>query len=202
MLEGFDALEGLTIRRHYALYEPVRATNHTLSKLPVNLRRINMLELSFNRKRLDFFTDSAWAGLTHIEISIDGLDAFTHILHLCPNLCTLNMSGVFYPIQTPEPVAHANLQSLLFSRMVLWTIDKSEDLGIFNVITLPNLRLLEVSNARCWPHGSFMEFLTRSKCPLKRLVLGDGVWITERERAEYATLIPSFEFIEHEAIWM
>ncbi|KAG2035715.1 hypothetical protein BDR03DRAFT_961965 [Suillus americanus] len=194
MLEDFHALKELTIRK-YVIYDLARATSHTLSKLPVDLRRINMLHLRFNREQLDFFTDSAWARLTHINISLDGLGAFTRILRLCPNLCSLTMFGTFYPSQTPEPVTHANLQSLRMSWSVLWTTDE-EYLGQFNVITLPNLRVLEVRNAGSWPHGSFMEFLTRSKCPLERLVLGGGVWATERERAEYATLVPLFEFIE------
>ncbi|KAG1868306.1 hypothetical protein DFJ58DRAFT_99336 [Suillus subalutaceus] len=164
MMEDFHALKELTIRQ-YVLYDLARATSHTLSKLPFNLRRINMLDLCFNREQLDFFTDSAWARLTHIEISIDGLDAFTRILRLCPNLRSLTMIGEFYPIQTPEPVMHANLQSLRMSWSVLWNTEE-EDLGLFNVITLPNLRVLEVSNAGWWPHRSFMEFLTRSKYPL------------------------------------
>ncbi|KAG2033015.1 hypothetical protein BDR03DRAFT_985351 [Suillus americanus] len=193
MVEDFHALKELTIHQ-YVIYDLARATSRTLSNLPVNLHRINMLDLCFNRKQLDFFTDSAWAHLTHIEITINGLDAFTRILRLCPNLCSLMMFGVFYPIQTPEPVTHANLQSLRMSWSVLWSIEE-EDPGLFNVITLPNLRVLEVSNAAWWPHKSFMAFLTRSKCPLERLIFGRGVWTTERERAEYATLVPSFEFI-------
>ncbi|KAG1886140.1 hypothetical protein F4604DRAFT_1951531 [Suillus subluteus] len=193
MMEDFHALKELTIRQD-VLYDLARATSHTLSKLPVNLRRINMLDLCFNLKKLDFFTDSAWARLTHIEISIDGLDAFTRILRLCPNLCSLKMFGAFYSIQTPEPITHTNLQSLHMSWSVLWSTDE-QDIGLFNVITLPNLRVLEVSNAGWWPHGSFAKFLTRSKCPLERLIFGSGVWTTERQRAEYATLVPSFEFI-------
>ncbi|KAG1868304.1 hypothetical protein DFJ58DRAFT_723557 [Suillus subalutaceus] len=193
MMEDFHALQELTIRQD-VLYDLARGTSHTLSKLPVNLRRINMLDLCFNLKKLDFFTDSAWAHLTHIEISIDGLDAFTRILRLCPNLCSLKMFGVFYSIQTPEPITHTNLQSLRMSWSVLWSTDE-QDIGLFNVITLPNLHVLEVSNAGWWPHGSFAKFLTRSKCPLERLIFGSGVWTTERQRAEYATLVPSFEFI-------
>jgi hypothetical protein len=38
-----------------------------------------------------------------------------------------------------------------------------------------------------------MEFLTRSKYPLERLIFDSAAWTTDRERAEYATLIPSFE---------
>ncbi|KAG2035633.1 hypothetical protein BDR03DRAFT_961750 [Suillus americanus] len=193
MMEDFHALKELTIRQ-YGLYDPARVTSRSLSKLPDNLCRINMMDLCFNREQLDFFTDFAWARLTHIEISIDGLDAFTHILRLCPNLCSLTMIGVFCPIQTPAPVTHTNLQSLRMYWSVLWNTDEG-DLGLFNVITLPYLRVLEASNSGSWPHESFMKFLTRSKYPLERLIFGSRVWTTERERAEYATLVPSFEFI-------
>ncbi|KAG2031271.1 hypothetical protein BDR03DRAFT_973045, partial [Suillus americanus] len=191
MMEDFHALKEVTVFQ-CGLYDPARVTSRSLSTLPVNLRRINMLDLCFNREQLDLFTDSAWARLTHIEISVDGLDAFTHILRLCPNLCSLSMIGAFYPIQTPAPVTHTNLQSLHMYWSVLWNTDEG-DLGLFNVITLPNLRILDVSNGGWWPHGSFMGFLTRSKYPLERLIFSGEVWTTERERAEYATLIPSFE---------
>jgi hypothetical protein len=190
MMEDFDALKELTIHQ-YIPYHSARAINPTLSTLPVNLRRINMQDIWFDRKLLDVFTDFAWARLTHIEISIDGLDAFTRLLRLCPNLSHLKMNAVFYPIQLPEPVTHTNLQSLCISWDANWNL--SGELELFKVITLPNLRVLEVCHTGLWPHESFMEFLTRSKYPLERLIFDSAAWTTDRERAEYATLIPSFE---------
>ncbi|KAG1813984.1 uncharacterized protein BJ212DRAFT_1300853 [Suillus subaureus] len=192
MMEDFHALKELTICK-YILDDPARAINGTLSTLPVNLRRINMENVWFNRKRLDSFTASPWAHLTHMEISLHGINAFTRILHLCPDLCSLTVIGIFCPIQTLESVAHTNLQSLSMS----WSVfrNTSEDIGLFDVITLPNLRVLEARYTGRWPHESFMKFLTRSEYSLERLVFDSAVWTTTRERAEYATLVPSFEFI-------
>ncbi|KAG1886168.1 hypothetical protein F4604DRAFT_1675824 [Suillus subluteus] len=192
MMEDFHALKELTIRK-YVRDDPARAINRSLSKLPVNLRRINMKDLWFDRRQLNFFTPSAWARLTHIEISIDGLDAFARILRLCPDLCSLTMIGEFYPFRIPPPVTHTNLQSLSMSWSVL--SNTNEDLGLFQVITLPNLHALEARHTGRWPHESFMDFLTRSGCPLEKLIFDNGVWTTEGERAEYATLVPSFELI-------
>ncbi|KAG1813986.1 uncharacterized protein BJ212DRAFT_1482334 [Suillus subaureus] len=181
MMEDFHALKELTICK-YIFDDPARAINRSLSKLPVNLRRINMENVWFNRKRLNFFTHSAWARLTHIEINLDGLCAFTRILHLCPDLSSLKMTGIFCTrFKLCKSVTHTNLQSLSMSWSVLR--NSGEGLGLFKVITLPNLRMLEVIHRGPWPHESFMKFLTRSKCPLERL------------REEYAALIPSNQFL-------
>ncbi|KAG1814008.1 uncharacterized protein BJ212DRAFT_388439 [Suillus subaureus] len=196
MMEDFHALKELTIRQ-YICNDPARAVNCSLSKLPLNLRRINVENVWFNRNRLNAFADSALARLTHLEINVDGRHACTHILRLCPNLSSLKMTGLFHPSQTAEPVTHTNLQSLHLS----WTVLRNfgGDPGLFNVITLPNLRVLEVSVRGVWPHESFMEFLTRSKCPLERLVFHSTVWATEEQQAEYATLIPSFEILAEDS---
>ncbi|KAG2035627.1 hypothetical protein BDR03DRAFT_1092985 [Suillus americanus] len=192
MMEDFHALTELTIRK-YARDDPARAIDRSLSKLPVNLRRINMKDLWFNRRQLNFFTPSAWACLTHLEIGVGGLDALVRILCLCPNLCSLMMIGEFLPLRTLPSVTHTNLQSLNMSWSVLSNTD--EDIGLLEVITLPNLQVLEARHTGRWPHESFMQFLTRSECALERLVFDNGVWTTEGERAEYATLVPSLELI-------
>ncbi|KAG2035628.1 hypothetical protein BDR03DRAFT_1092986 [Suillus americanus] len=196
VMEDFHALKELTIRQ-YVRDHPEQAIKRSLSKLPVNLRRINMKDLWFDCKQLDCFTASAWARLTHLEIGVDGLNAFTRILRLCPDLSSLKMIGIFYTIEFPELVMHTNLQSLSMSWSVLSNTD--EDIGLFEVITLPNLRVLEARHTGRWPHEPFMEFLTRSERPLERLIFAKGVWTTERERAEYAALVPSFELIADHA---
>ncbi|KAG2029205.1 hypothetical protein BDR03DRAFT_1018745 [Suillus americanus] len=196
MMEDFHTLKELAISKYMSVDDPAQVTsiNRSLSKLPVNLRKIKIKGIWFNRTRLDLFAASGWGCLTHIEMRMDGLDAFTRTLRLCPNLCSLKMTGVpSRRIRTPESVMHTNLQSLSMS----WNIDRnmSENLDLFKVITLPNLRVLEARRMGRWPHDSFMRFLTRSEYPLERLVFDVAVWTTARERAEYATLVPSFELI-------
>jgi hypothetical protein len=58
--------------------------------LSVTLRRITMVDLSYNRnsKELDFVNDSAWTDLTHTEINVNGPDLFTRILYLCMDVST------------------------------------------------------------------------------------------------------------------
>ncbi|KAG1814021.1 uncharacterized protein BJ212DRAFT_1482367 [Suillus subaureus] len=171
IMEDFHALKELTINNYG--FDPKRA----IDLLP--------------REIADFFSDSAWARLTHVEININGLDAFPRILHLCPNLSSVTVFGIFDPIQTPEPITHTNLQTLRMYGDAL--CNQGGDLGLFEVITLPNLRVVEVRHMGQWPHEEFKEFLTRSKCPLESLTFGSAVWTTDQQRAEYVTLLPSLE---------
>lgn len=157
----------------------------------VNLRRFDMTSLLYSRKDLDCFTDSAWARLTHVEINVNGLDAFPRILHLCPNLSSVVMIGILDPIQTPEPVTHVNLQSLRMSGDVF--LSSAGALGLFDVLTLPNLRVVEACNIGPWPHEEFKAFLMRSQCPLESLIFGNSVHSTDRQREEYVALIPTLK---------
>ncbi|KAG1756997.1 hypothetical protein EDB19DRAFT_1822197 [Suillus lakei] len=191
MLADFLALEELTVYQYG--FDPVRAVDNSIKQLPVNLRRLNMMDLSFNREQLDFFTNSAWARLTTIEINVDGLDAFPRLLHLCPDLASLTIIGTFEPIQTLESVVHTKLRSLRMSGDLFF--NSIGDLGLFSVITLPNLRVVEAHNMGPWPHEEFKAFLTRSRCPLDSLIFGGGVLTTDQQRAEYATLMPSLKLI-------
>ncbi|KAG2136517.1 uncharacterized protein EDB93DRAFT_1168991 [Suillus bovinus] len=185
MMEDFHALKGLTIHQD--------AIERSLSKLPVNLRTLDMTDLLLSRKQLDFFTDCVWAHLTHIEVNITELDAFPRILRLCPDLSSIMMMGIFDPIQTPESIIHPNLQSLHIFGDVFWS--SGGELGLFKVVTLPNLRVIEARHMGSWPHEEFKAFLTRSKCPLERLAFGSGVSSTEQQREEYLTLLPSLQLI-------
>lgn len=188
MLEDFHALKELTIRK-YMPDDPLQAINNSLSKLPVNLRKINTENMWFDRKQLNFFSDSAWARLTHIEIDVDGLGAITRILRLCPDLSSLKMVGMLHLVHTAESVTHTNLKSLCMS----WSTPPTSagGLGLFKGITLPNLRVLETSYTGPWPHEDFVEFLMRSKCPLEKLVLDSTVRVTSQQREEYAAFVPS-----------
>ncbi|KAG2350975.1 hypothetical protein BDR05DRAFT_955121, partial [Suillus weaverae] len=92
---------------------------------------------------------------------------------------------------TPESVTHTNLQSLCMAGDVFSNSDSN--FGLFKVITLPNLRVVEARHIGPWPHEEFKAFLKRSKCPLERLIFRNA--LSDRQRAEYATLIPSLELI-------
>ncbi|KAG2070938.1 hypothetical protein BDR04DRAFT_1099171 [Suillus decipiens] len=190
-IDDFDRLNHLTVRQFPADFP--RVINRSLSKLPVNLRSINLTDLLFSPARLDFFTDSAWARLTHIEIGIRGLDAFPCILRLCPNVTSLVIIGVFNPIKAAAPITHANLRSLRMRGHL--SVDSGEDLGLFNIVTLPNLRVVEASQMGTWPHEEFKAFLRRSRCTLEKLVFGAALFSTAQQRAEYAVLFPSLGMI-------
>jgi hypothetical protein len=166
-------------------------------KLPVNLRKIDMGCRPFDRRRLDRFTDPSWTHLTHIKIRLEGLDAFTRMLRLCPNLTSLQILGEFKLIRNLEPVTHTNLQSL----SIFWNIQEPrKDVGLFKVITLPNLRTIEAANDGPWPHEDFMEFLTLSKCQLETLVL---YFADKAPRwKEYIGLIPTVKFISSDSFLM
>ncbi|KAG2363860.1 hypothetical protein BDR07DRAFT_869332 [Suillus spraguei] len=191
-IQDFDRLNHLTIRQLPADDFPL-VINRSLSKLPVNLRSINLTDLLFSPGRLDCFTNSAWARLTHVEIGIRGLDTFPRILRMCPNVSSLMITGVFNPIKTAAPITHANLRSLRMSGYI--PVDSGNDLGLFNIVTLPNLRVVEASRMGTWPHEEFKAFLRRSACPLEKLVFGSALFSTAQQRAEYATLFPSLEII-------
>ncbi|KAG1839483.1 hypothetical protein C8R48DRAFT_766046 [Suillus tomentosus] len=159
----------------------------------VNLRSLYLTSLLYSRKNLNSFTDSAWARLTHVEINVNGLDVFPRILHLCPNLSSVVMIGILDPIQTPEPVTHVNLRSLRMSGDVF--LSSAGALGLFDVLTLPNLRVVEARNIGPWPHEEFKAFLMRSECPLESLIFGNAVHSTDRQREEYVSLIPTLKLI-------
>ncbi|KAG2070913.1 hypothetical protein BDR04DRAFT_574760 [Suillus decipiens] len=190
-IEDFDRLSHLTIRQIPPDFP--RVVNRSLLKLPVNMRSINLTDLLFSSMRLDFFTDPAWARLTHIEIGIRGLDAFPRILRLCPNASSLMITGIFNPIRTAVPITHTNLRSLHMSGHIC--VDSDEVFGLFDIVTLPDLRVVEASWMGMWPHEEFKTFLTRSGCPLEKLVFGPALYSTAQQRAEYATLFPSLKII-------
>ncbi|KAG2369802.1 hypothetical protein BDR07DRAFT_1371308 [Suillus spraguei] len=191
IMEDFHALEELTI--HHAFNFPKQDLDRSLSKLPVNLRRLNMPELIFNRKKLNFFADSAWARLTHLDLRIKGLDAFIHILRLCPNVTSLTMEASFSPIEHVAPVTHVNLRTLHMFWSVLRT--SSEILFPLTFVTLPNLCVLQARHKKQWSHKEFMAFMTRSKCSLETLILSRSEGIKAEQEEECAALVSSLKLI-------
>ncbi|KAG1830290.1 hypothetical protein DFJ58DRAFT_824714 [Suillus subalutaceus] len=157
------------------------------------MRSVKLMDLWFNLKLLSGLNPLAWAGLTNLEIVVDGLDSFPRLLRLCPNLSSLTMIGIFTAIETSELLTHANLQSLRISGHL--HLESIGNLGLFDAITLPNLRALEVRNIGQWPHEEFKAFLIRSQCPLETLIFGGGVMTTDQWLAEYVTLFPSLELV-------
>lgn len=193
-MENFHTLKELTMQSfHGTVYPMHEEVDRSLLKLPVNLRRVNMMTLSYFPENLDLFANSAWAGLTHIEIGVLGLDSFLRVLRICPNLSSLVLNGIFDPIELPESITHSNLQSLCLYGDWTWYIDG--ELGLFKDVTLPNLRVIEAHRMGAWPHEEFMEFLRRSNYPLESLIFGGEVFSAAWQRAEYATLMPSLELV-------
>jgi hypothetical protein len=193
MMDDFHALKELTIRS-FGL-DLKQAIEHTVSKLPVNLRRLDTTDALFNHRQ--FVTGSSyssWVHLTHLKIQIQKLDGFPRLLRLCPNLSSLSMVGIMHAIQTPESVTHTNLQDLRMCENLFGECDV--DLGLFNAITLPNLRLIDVRQMGPWPHEEFKAFLMRSKCPLESLIFGLMKGFTDQQRAEYTSLLPSLKIVE------
>ncbi|KAG2118199.1 uncharacterized protein F5147DRAFT_757801 [Suillus discolor] len=184
MMEDFHGLEELIIRKYG--YDSKRAIERSISKLPVNLRKMDISDLWVSCKQLDLVADSGWAHLTHLEVRVDGLDTFPRILRLCPNLSSLAILGIFHPIRNQEPVTHTNLQCLYICGNLY--PNSGRELRLFKVLTLPNLRVLQAARMGNWPQKEFQAFLTRSKCSLEDLVLC-GVSLTDQQREEYAALV-------------
>jgi hypothetical protein len=59
--------------------------------------------------------------------------------------------------------------------------------------SLPSLRVLAYEGVE-WPHEEFKAFLARSECPLESLITSEED-VTDEQRAEYAALVPSLQFV-------
>ncbi|KAG1738490.1 hypothetical protein EDB19DRAFT_893702 [Suillus lakei] len=160
------------------------------------LRSLQTQEPPFNVELLSLF-NPVWAHLTNITINIDGLDSILHLLRLAPNLCSVHTIVLINEITDLEPFTHTKLQSL--------RITCDSDFGstsrlsqLFDALSLPNLRIFEISGEPPWPHEKFKAFLTRSNCPLETLILGAEVETEHKQRAEYVSLIPSLEIVASE----
>ncbi|KAG1719405.1 hypothetical protein EDB19DRAFT_1918962 [Suillus lakei] len=179
--------------REVTIYMPI-PLRRFLSKVPRKVHTLRIKNVKWcDHAFLSSLGPLAWTHLRHLEIKVMGLDAFLLILRLCPNLSSLTMTGWFLAMRTPVPFTHSNLHTLRIcgSFFTQW----SPTLGLFDAITLPNLRTLEARNMDGWFHEEFMNFLTRSACQLERLTCSGGTLITDVQRAEYTTLIPSLEIV-------
>lgn len=196
MVDNFHALKELTVREPTPNIKALNSINAALSKLPVSLRMLNVVGMPFSHGRLNLLDHSAWERLTFLDISLHEAGAFPQLLRLCPNLSFLSMMGIIFPaVDSPDivDVTHTKLQSLHMCGTCLHNFDKK--LGLFKHFTLPDVRIVEVWLAGKWPHEEFKAFLTRSKCPLETLIFGRGVFLTDEQRAEYGTLLPSLKLI-------
>ncbi|KAG2152568.1 uncharacterized protein EDB93DRAFT_252358 [Suillus bovinus] len=172
----------------------VPAVMHSIAQLPPTMRSLKLMDLWCDLTVLHAVKDLGWASLINLEIVVDKLDSFVRLLALCPNLSSLTMIGMFTRIETSEAFAHPKLQYLRISGHL--NLDSIVDLGLFNAVTLPNLRGIEVRNIGQWPHEQFNAFVTRSQCPLEALIFGGGVMTTDQQLAEYATLFPSLYLVK------
>ncbi|KAG0704625.1 hypothetical protein DFH29DRAFT_366538 [Suillus ampliporus] len=185
LLEDLPALQELTIITLHGT-----ALARCISRLPFTLSSLRFLWLLFGIELLSSFTP-VWAHLTHVEINVDQPNVFLRLVQLGPNLSSLSIYIPYgsHQIQAFEPITHTKLQSLRIS--LTDSPDTTRQLpDLFNALSLPNLRVLEVWGIRTWPHEQFKAFLARSNCPLKSLIFGAEGMTTDEQRAEYVALIP------------
>jgi hypothetical protein len=188
MVDDFHALKELTILKSGFDFE--RAIDKLLLKLPVNLHRLDMTHVFFIHTRL--VPDSELGHLTDVKIRILDMDELPRLLRLSPNLSSLLMFDIENPIkiESPGPVMHANLQYLTVHGH-LFNNNNDVGHGLFNTITLPNLRLVEYCEMGSWPHGEFKALVKQSKCPLETLFFGISMSFTNQQYEECTSLLPS-----------
>ncbi|KAG2089461.1 uncharacterized protein F5147DRAFT_725854 [Suillus discolor] len=183
----FPALQELSIVGHTA------AIAQSISQLPSTLTSLKFPGMWwFDLELLASFAPM-WAQLTEVEIYVDKQDAFIRLLQLCPNLSSLKTGIVVSQIQPLEPFTHPTLESLhLCGRAWIFGNPLS---GVFNTLSLPNLRSLDVWNTSMWPHEEFKGFLAQSERSLENLNFGAVAITTEEQRAEYVALMPFLKVV-------
>lgn len=131
--------------------------------------------------------DAGWEGLSNLKVNFTGgLDVFSTVLELCPNLKVLTVIGVrCAPFS--QHVAHSALHELY--------VKLDGPLGnVFQAVTLPGLRHMCIIAADCGRHDDVCEFVCRSGCPLESLVVWTGrsstAWTSE-ERSSLTMLAPT-----------
>ncbi|KAG1862644.1 hypothetical protein F4604DRAFT_1574444 [Suillus subluteus] len=190
-ITDFLALEELTISLDWS--DSAARMVQSISQPPCTLRSLTVTGVFFNMEYSSTF-NPAWARLTNIQIDLDDPSAFPQLLRLCPSLSSLTISTSFTAMKALEPFTHTQLQSLRIDFDDLYD-DDAEYLNLFDTLSLPNLRALEVLDIYSWPHEEFKAFLTRSKCPLESLTFDFEMSITDEQRAEYVALIPSLKVL-------
>ncbi|KAG1779540.1 hypothetical protein EV702DRAFT_1001467 [Suillus placidus] len=187
MLTDFIALQELTI--HHSHHDP--ALVQWISRLPLTLRSLKLLGMWFDIGEPPS-SKPVWSHLTNVHIVVYRDSKVLFLLRLCPNLSSLTACVTLGTLQAQMPFTHTKLQYL---RIADGNMHAGSFHCLFDVLSLPNLRVLEASEIVPWPHEKFKDFLARSNCPLESLIFGVGVWATDEERAEYSALIPSMEVI-------
>ena len=192
LLKDLPALQELTIRAQ--LVDEMPDIAQTISRLPSTLRSLSVTQPLFDIERLSSF-HPIWNYLTHVEINIGQPDAFFHLLQLCPNLSWLRTILIIDTTPALKSFTHTKLHHMSISVInARGTPPFSDQLpDLFNALSLPNLRVLEVHYMQRWPHEELKTFLARSNCPLESLILGNQVKTTEEQQAEYIALVPSLE---------
>ncbi|KAG2364635.1 hypothetical protein BDR07DRAFT_1330300 [Suillus spraguei] len=195
LLNDLPVLQELTITASNPLWcTPSFA--QSFSRLPFTLRRLIVAgPAAFDFDRI-ISCNPVWAHLTHVEIAICQPNLILQLLQLGPNLSSLEIGLSFYDGVSLafEPFVHKNLQSLCISNASPMRMENLYP-DLFNALTLPNLRLLEVRYIRPWPHEELKTFLTRSSCPLESLIFGTGVTTTDEQREEYVILVPFLDVV-------
>jgi hypothetical protein len=197
LLQNLPALQELTLWLR-GTHDDKMAIAKSISRLPLTLRSFTFLGPVFGSVELGLFSSyKVLAQLTNVRISLHQPHGFLHLLCLCPNLASFRVSLhlAYGTIQPLEPLTHINLRFLSIGGPGSALPVGSALPLLFNALTLPNLRVLEVCLVRDWPHEEFKAFLARSKCPLECLRFGFGARSTDDERAEYIVLIPSLEVV-------
>ncbi|KAG0704597.1 hypothetical protein DFH29DRAFT_365883 [Suillus ampliporus] len=185
LLTDLLALQELTVSMPNLETRPALA--QSISRLST-LRSLKITEPWFLFDHLSAF-NPVWAHLTNVAIAIFQSSGVLRLLRLCPNLSSLMIRTQIDDIEAVEPFTHTKLQSLHIS------VPTHPLSSLFNALSLPNLRALAVRYIQTWPHEEFKALLVRSKCPLEYLNLGVLVMITDEQRAEYFTLIPSLKVV-------
>ncbi|KAG1774396.1 hypothetical protein EV702DRAFT_974882, partial [Suillus placidus] len=165
----------------------------SISRLPSTMRSLKVIDMRpfFDAERLSSFSP-VWAYLADVQIAICHPNAVLHLLHLCPNLSSLTLRVAFDQTEPLNSFTHTKLKSLRILYDALLTRPLS---GLLNALSLPNLRALEARRNASWPHEDTRALLARSKCPLETLTVGGRVTVTDAQRAEYVSIIPSLEVV-------
>lgn len=191
LLTDLPTLEELTIFfNEYVMLDSV-------PQLPPKMRRFTAILPLFHDYRVHCLS-SMWAHLTDVGIgTLAHVELVLELLQLCPNLSSLTIRGLFHHKRhTLQPLKHPKIQCLRIDHRNSEAIF-SQLCELLSALSLPNLRFLELRSNRCYSpeliHEVLRGMLKRSKCPLQSLMFGGQVELTDEQRAEYITLIPSLE---------
>lgn len=170
-------------------HDHMTAIMSSTPQLPPTLRHLIVTGWLFEWEDLHAF-GSAWPHLINVTINIYHPTAVHYLLHEAPNLSSLKILLTF------GPRASRALESFMHNTLQFFHIHCSNNptthiSKLFDALSLPNLRVLEIHGVQMWPHEEFKALVARSKCPLESLSVCDRVETTDKQRAEYVSLLPS-----------